>query len=145
MECKVTGNQACAFICLFTGGLGLPPQCNGRACQPLCPGYDWVAVCTHQVLWVLYIRVTQILLDLFSVPHYTLFDKALKKIKHFIKLSGAGEMVQSVKCILSKHEDLTLDLQCSCKKLGTAVNIYNLNTEEAEAGGSLELVGQLPK
>lgn len=51
-------------------------------------------------------------------------------------------MIQSVKCLLLKHEDLSLNPLNSCKKLDTAENAYNSSAGQVEPGGALKLAGQ---
>lgn len=49
-------------------------------------------------------------------------------------------MTQWVKCWQCKHKDLSLNLM---EKPSIISYTYNTRTENAEAGGSLELTGQL--
>lgn len=69
---------------------------------------------------------------------------------------GAGEMVQSVKCLLCKHGDLIRTLsstlnhwaispvsQHPCKKTSAAMHTWNPSAGEVEAGGFLRLADQL--
>lgn len=41
-------------------------------------------------------------------------------------------MLQSVKCLLCDHEDLSLDPCRLCKKVDVAALVYNSRTEEAK-------------
>lgn len=54
-----------------------------------------------------------------------------------------GEVAQSVKCLLKKHEDIGLTLRSRIKKPGMVACTCNRNTVEAETGGFLESPGQL--
>lgn len=51
-------------------------------------------------------------------------------------------MIQSVKCLPLKHEDLSLNPLNSCKKLDVAENAYNSSAGQVEPGGALKLAGQ---
>lgn len=55
---------------------------------------------------------------------------------------GAREMAQLVKCLLCKHEDLSLIPKIHVQMLGLAEEVHNPSTGEAEAGASLGLSGQ---
>lgn len=46
----------------------------------------------------------------------------------------AEEMTQSIKCLLGRHQDLSLDPWHSHDKLNTVINAHNPSTEEAETG-----------
>lgn len=49
---------------------------------------------------------------------------------------GAGEMAPLVKCLLCKHEDLSLDPQHSHKKPGMVVHVCNPRTQAVKTEGS---------
>lgn len=58
------------------------------------------------------------------------------------RVMGEREISQLVKCLLCKHEDLSLDPQDPCKMLGTAMPTCNHSAREEEVGGSWELAAQ---
>lgn len=49
--------------------------------------------------------------------------------------------IQLVKCLQHKHKNLSL-IFCTHVKIRKCWHTYDLNAEEGEAGGSLELAGQ---
>lgn len=55
---------------------------------------------------------------------------------------GMGNMAQSWKCLLHKHENLSLDLQYLCEELGVSEHICSSITGERETGEPLDLTGQ---
>lgn len=53
-----------------------------------------------------------------------------------IILLGGEAIAQPVKCLVCKHEDLSLNLQYPCKNPGVTERVCNLGTGEVETGGS---------
>lgn len=56
---------------------------------------------------------------------------------------GLGSLAQLVKCLMYKHEELSLDPQSLHKKPGRVVYTRNPSAGQVERGGSLEFTGKL--
>jgi hypothetical protein len=75
-----------------------------------------------------------------------LYSDNAKRILICQKLNiRAEEMAQSVKCLLCKHKDPSLDPQDQCKKLGPTVGACDPSTGEVETVWSLELADPVSK
>lgn len=71
---------------------------------------------------------------------YTEFQASLSQ-KY--KLEGTEEVTQSVRCLLCKPGDLTLDSKHLQKKLGMAACAWNLSAGQSERGGSMGFASQV--
>ena len=56
---------------------------------------------------------------------------------------GFREMAQWVKCLVYKHESLSLDPQHCVKEQSMIAHVCNPRTREIETGGALRLTGHV--